>query len=464
VTTPPQEIRTQPPRFPGDPGTVAVAAVTPRRLRHVDFIVLALYWVAIGYLWQSLGTLILPRIVQDLVGSAHKGTALSVLEGIGTVMAVVWQPMMGAVSDRTRSRFGRRRPFIFGGTVADVVFLVGLALSGSYWLLVVFYFLLQTASNTAQGPYQGLQPDVVPEEQRGTASGYYGLANLVGTLAGTLVVGIVLGVAGVPAAFASIAVLLVATMLLTVLLVPDRVGPSEDAYRSAGEVVRSTFTTPLQHPAFMWLMGSRLLILMGIVGIQSFAFYYFSDAFFHGDVNAANSATTAVVGLVVGLAILLTWPAARLSDRIGRRPMIVAGGLLAAAGTLVLLFGGYRWMPAALLGPVAAAVGQPQIVAQTLLGGMLIGAGLGAFLSVDWAFITDVIPRDKAGLFFGFSNIATAGSGVIARFIGGFLLDRFNAGPHLLGLPGGYPVIFGVFVVWLLVGTLLILEVPERLP
>jgi len=441
--------------------TVAVAA-SPRRLRHIDFVVLALYWVAIGYLWQSLGTLILPRIVQDLVGSAHKGTALSVLEGIGTVMAIVWQPMMGAVSDRTHSRFGRRRPFIFGGTVGDVIFLIGLALSGSYWLLVVFYFLLQTASNTAQGPYQGLQPDVVPEDQRGTASGYYGLANLVGTLAGTLVVGIVLDRAGVPAAFASIAVLLLATMLLTVLLVPDRVQSDQAAYRSAGEVVRSTFTTPLHYPAFMWLMGSRLLILMGVVGIQSFAFFYFSDAFFQGDVRQATNATTAVVGLVVGLAILLTWPAARLSDRIGRRPLIVIGGLLATTGTLILFFGGYQWMPSALLSAIGGATGLPEIVAQTLLGGMLIGAGLGAFLSVDWAFITDVIPRDQAGLFFGFSNIATAGAGVIARFIGGFLLDRFNAGPHLLQLPGGYPVIFGVFVVWLLLGTLLILKVPEQ--
>ena len=445
--------------------TVAVApASSRRRLRHVDFVVLAAYWVAIGYLWQSLGTLILPTIVLQMVGPASKGTALSVLEGIGTVMAIVWQPMMGAVSDRTRSRFGRRRPFIFGGTVADVVFLAGLALSGSYWLLVVFYFLLQTSSNTAQGPYQGLQPDVVPEDQRGTASGYYGLSNLVGVLTGTVVAGIILDAAGPPAAFASIALLLVTTMLLTVLLVPDRVEPSQEGFQSAGEVVRATFLTPLRYPAFMWLMGSRLLILMGIVGIQSFALFFFSDAFFHGDSHATTTATTAVVGLVVGLAILVTWPAARLSDRIGRRPLIVIGGLVAAAGTLILFFGGFRWMPDALLVPLASLLGLPEIVAQTLVAGMLVGAGLGAFLSVDWAFITDVIPPDQAGLFFGFSNIATAGAGVIARFIAGFLLDRFNAGPHLLHLPGGYPVIFGVFVVWLLLGTLLILKVPERRP
>jgi MFS family permease len=443
--------------------SVAVpAAGAPRRLRHLDFVVLALYWVAIGYLWQSLGTLILPDIVQHLVGAHDKGKALSLLEGIGTVMAVVWQPVMGAVSDRTRSRFGRRRPFIVAGTVADVLFLAGLALSGSYWLLVVFYFLLQTASNTAQGPYQGLQPDVVPEEQRGTASGYYGLSNLVGILSGTVVAGVVLDLAGPPAAFASIALLLVTTMLVTAILVPDRVQPTRDAFQSPREAVVATFTTPLQHRPFLWLMGSRLLILMGIVGIQSFALFFFTDAFFHGDSHMATAATTAVVGLVVGLAILVTWPAARLSDRLGRRPLIAIGGLVAALGTLVLLFAGYRWMPESLLAPVARALGLPDQVAQTLAAGVLVGVGLGAFLSVDWAFITDVIPRDQAGLFFGFSNIATAGAGVIARFIAGFLLDAFNAGPRLLNLPGGYPVIFAVFVVWLLVGTLLILGVPEN--
>jgi MFS family permease len=435
---------------------------SPRRLNHLDFAILAVYWVAIGYLWQSLGTLILPDLVQQLVGAHDKGKALSLLEGIGTVMAVIWQPMMGAVSDRSRSRFGRRRPFILAGTIGDVLFLTGLALSGSYWLLVIFYFLLQTASNTAQGPYQGMMPDVVPEDQRGTASGYYGIANLFGTLFGTVVAGLILTHAGRPAAVGSIVALLVVTMLVTVLFVPDRTAPALKSFRSPREVVWATFTTPLQYPNFLWLMTSRLLILMGIVGIQSFTLFYFSDTFFQGDNHATTAATTAVVGLVVLMAIAVTWPAARVSDRIGRRPLILIGGAVAGLGVLVLIFGGYRWMPPAILTPLAGLLGLPELVAQTLAAGLLIGAGLGAFLSVDWAFITDVIPVTQAGLFFGFSNIATAGSGIIARFIAGFLLDHFNAGPPILRLPGGYPVIFGLFFCWLVIGTALILKVKVR--
>lgn len=443
--------------------TESAPAAAERRLRTLDFAVLALYWVAIGYLWQSLGTLIIPDAVREIVGSARQGTALSVLEGIGTVVAIVWQPVAGTLSDRTRTRWGRRRPYLLVGTAGDVVFLAGLALSGAFWPLVIFYTLLQLASNTAQGPYQGLAPDVVPEDQRGRASGFYGMANLLGTLGGTIVVGAILSTAGRAPAVASIAVFLVVAVTVTVLLVPERRDLPAARVGSPAEVVRATFGTPLRHPDFLWLMGSRLLILMGVVGIQSFIFFYFADSFFHGNSAQTSAAAGGVLGLVVLLAILVTWPAARLSDRIGRKPLIVIAGLVSTAGVLILLFSGYRWVPEAVLAPVASLLHVPELAAQTLASGILVGLGFGSFLSVDWAFIMDVIPAsDQAGLFFGFSNIATAGAGIIARFAAGPLLDHFNAGPRVLELPGGYPVIFGMFVVWLILGTLLILPVRSR--
>jgi MFS family permease len=158
----------------------------------------------------------------------------------------------------------------------------------------------------------------------------------------------------------------------------------------------------------------------------------------------------------------VTWPASRISDRVGRRPLIFAAGLFGAAGTLVLVFSHYLWAPAAIVGPLATALHVPELAAQATLTGIVIGIGLGVFFSVDWAFIQDVIPAGEGGLFMGFSNIATAGSGIIARFVAGALLDVFNAGPPLLGLRGGYPVIFLLFSVWLVLGSLAILKVPER--
>jgi MFS family permease len=432
-----------------------------RRLGHLHFALLSIYWVAVGYLWTSLGGLIIPDLVLQLVGKEHKGVALGVLEGIGSVMAIVWQPVVGAVSDRTQTRWGRRRPFIVVGTVGDILFLVGLALSGSYWLVLIFYFLLQTASNTAQGPYQGLMPDVVPESQHGTASGYYGISNAVGLLAGTVGAGFILQHFGRIAAILSICVLLIATMLPTVLLIPDRAKPKEEPFQGVRDALTKTFGRPLRFPSFMWLMASRLLILMGLVGIQTFVFFYFNDVFFGGDRTATIKATYTLLGLVIVSSLAVALPAAWASDRIGRRPFILVGGLIGAAGLLMLVFSNHQLLPQQLVLPLARALKVPELAAQATLVGVLIGIGYGLFYSVDWAFIQDVIPHDEAGLFMGFSNIATAGSGIIARFVGGFLLDPFNAGPHILGLPGGYPVIFVVFCAWLVIGALLILKVPE---
>jgi MFS family permease len=208
-------------------------------------------------------------------------------------------------------------------------------------------------------------------------------------------------------------------------------------------------------------MASRLLILMGLVGVQSFVFFYFSNVFFHNDRNDTITASYTLLGLVIVAAFLSSWPAARASDHFGRRPFIMAGGLLGAAGVLMLVFSHYQVVPTPLLEPLARMLKVPPLAAQATLVGVLIGIGYGVFFSVDWAFMQDVIPAEEAGLFMGFSNIATAGSGIIARFIGGFLLDPFNHGPQLLGLPGGFPVIFSVFSASLLIGALLILKVPE---
>jgi MFS family permease len=215
----------------------AAAAGPQRRLNSLDFVVLSLYWVAIGYLWNSLTALILPDLIIQLVGRHHEGLASSLLKSIGTIMAVVWQPVVGAISDRTVTPWGRRRPFIVAGTLGDLLFLAGIALAGSYWWLVVMYLLLQFSSNTAQAPYQGLLPDLVPQSQRGAASGYYGLANLFGILAGTVGAGLLLAHFGRGTAIGSIVVVLAATMLITVLAVPDVAPPVERQFRGVKDEI-----------------------------------------------------------------------------------------------------------------------------------------------------------------------------------------------------------------------------------
>jgi Na+/melibiose symporter-like transporter len=440
----------------------AVATAPQRRLATVDFLLLSVYWIAIGYLWNSLTALILPDMIIQLVGRAHEGLAASFLKSLGTLVAIIWQPVVGGISDRTITWWGRRRPFIAAGTAGDVLFLIGIALAGNYWWLVVFYFLLQFASNTAQAPYQGLLPDVVPEGQRAEASGFYGVANLVGIASGTVGAGLLLAHLGRGAAIASIAIVLIVTMLATVLLVPDRAAPVDSPYRDLRELLTKTFAIPFRNRNFRWLMVSRLLIFMGFGGLQNFAFFYFDNVFFHQDRKATAIAASTLLGIAIAVAALVTWPASRLSNRTGRRPLIFGAGLFGAAGTLVLVFSHYQWVPDAALHPLASFLKVPDLAAQATLTGLLIGVGLGVFFSVDWAFIQDIIPPHEGGLYMGFSNIATAGAGIIAVFLGGPLLDAFNAGPRILGLPGGFPVVFSVFAVWFVIGSLSILKVPEK--
>lgn len=106
----------------GVSGPTAIA-VTPARLSFRRLTLLSLYWVAIGYLWNSIGAQVLPPLIRGFVGQAHQGTALSVLESTGTLIAVFWQPMIGALSDRTTLAWGRRRPYVAGGAIGSALFL-----------------------------------------------------------------------------------------------------------------------------------------------------------------------------------------------------------------------------------------------------------------------------------------------------------------------------------------------------
>jgi Na+/melibiose symporter-like transporter len=439
-----------------------VAAAPQRRLNQLDFVILSLYWIAIGYLWNSLTALILPDLIIQLVGQAHEGVAAGFLKSIGTIVAVVWQPLVGGISDRTITPWGRRRPFIATGTAGDLLFLTGIALSGSYWWIVVFYFLLQLASNTAQAPYQGLLPDVVPQAQRGEASGYYGVANLAGIAAGTIGAGLLLAHLGRGAAIASICVVLVTTMLVTVFAVPDHARPADTQFKNLREMFGKTFGVPLRHRSFVWLMVSRLLIFMGFGGLQNYAFFYFNNVFFQHNSKATALAASTLLGFAIAVAALVSWPASRISDRTGRKPLVFAAGMCGAAGSLVLIFSHFQWVPEGIIAPLAHTLNVPELAAQSTLTGIVIGVGLGVFFSVDWAFIQDIIPAREGGLYMGFSNIATAGAGIIAVAVGGPLLDIFNKGPKILGLPGGFPIVFALFVAWFVLGSLSILKVPER--
>ncbi|MGH2357844.1 MAG: MFS transporter [Candidatus Limnocylindria bacterium] len=374
------------------------------------------YWLAITVLWGAMTFSVIPRLVESpgvLGDAAHPqaGLYISIVTTIGVVIAIFVQPTMGAISDHTRSRLGRRKPYIIAGTIMDLLFLTLAAWAfwnQSYIPFVVAVGLLQFSSNFAQGPYQGYVPDLVPSKQVGVASGLLGAANIAGNIIGPalalLFIGVLPTALGFPEVslglFVAIAAVEVVTMLITVIWVPDRSAP--ETTLSLAQRARSAWGTDiLAERDFVWVMVSRLLVLTGLVTLQAFAVFFLENV--HGMTpDEALGAAFPILIVTAVAALIAAVPGGQISNRIGRKPVLYTAIAVGTAGGLVIAFAPEYWMV------VGAAVP--------------IGICSGVFLGVDWALMTDIIPKAQSGRYMGISNIAVAGAGPIGTTVGGLLV------------------------------------------
>ena len=415
------------------------------------------YWLAITSLMGALTFSVIPRLVESegVLGSAQHplaGLAIGAITTIGVVIAILVQPTMGAISDHTRHRLGRRKPYIVAGTLMDLVFLSFLA--WAFWNELYLPFLiavamLQFSSNFAQGPYQGYVPDLVPSRQVGTASGLLGAANLAGNLVGPglaiLFIAVLPGVLGFPeitlGLFVVIGLIEVVTMLITVIWVPDRPAPPNEL--SLIQRARSAWGTDiLAEHDFVWVMISRLLVLTGLVTLQAFAVFYLENSHGMAPDEAQGSAFPVLITLLIA-ALIAAIPGARISSRIGRKPVLYVAIGLGALGGLMLAVAPAYWVV------LAAAVP--------------IGICSGVFLGVDWALMTDIIPKAESGRYMGISNIAVAGAGPIGSAVGGLITFAIALliADRTMAADIGYRALFGVMALELLLGALALRSVRE---
>jgi Na+/melibiose symporter-like transporter len=195
------------------------------RIRIRDHVAMNVYWFGLAFMWNGLHPIVLPALLLRLVPESLKNTYLGGLTFAGLILAMVVQPLAGALSDGTRSRWGRRRPWILAGTLLSLVFLGGMALAEGFLGLLAAYLLLQLASNGAHGPAQGLIPDLVPEEQRGLASGVKNLFDMLGMVVASLVAGQLMGEGSPALAFVAIGAVLAASALVTLLTTSEARSP-----------------------------------------------------------------------------------------------------------------------------------------------------------------------------------------------------------------------------------------------
>ena len=414
-------------------------------MRTRDYITMNVYWFGLAFMWNGLHPIVLPALLLRFVPESLKNTYLGGLTFAGLVLAMVIQPLAGGLSDRTRSRWGQRRPWILLGMLCSLIFLAGMAVASGYWGLLAAYLLLQVASNAAHGPAQGLIPDLVPDERRGLASGIKNLFDMGGLVVASLIAGQLMGDGNPTLAFAVIGGVLAVSGLVTVLGTPESptLDPQESAAgddRSAGrshESLRGLLRVDFRrYPEYTWLIISRFFILLGIYAVQSFVQYYIRDWLKMPNPAEVTGNLLATIGLAL---TLLVFPAGLLSDRFGRRTLNMVAGALAAVGIFLLIF--------------------VRDVSSLYVFGGIIGMATGIFVSVNWALATDLIPSEEAGKYLGLSNLATAGSGAVSR-LAGPLIDGVNAlrpGAYL-----GYPTLFLLASASALLGTVLMLRIRKR--
>jgi len=229
-----------------------------------------------------------------------------------------------------------------------------------------------------------------------------------------------------------LAIVLLGAMIATMVMVRERPGAGGFPLLSFSALYKTFKVDIKANRDFIWFLVSRLLMLMAFTTLQTFALYFLQDV-----VGVASPAAATAKFSIVAVAgmLAIVYPAGRLSDRIGRRPILVTSGLLSALGiSLIFLF-------------------QHNYVFIILCGG-LIGISFGAFMSTNWALATDLVARGEEARYLGLTNLATAGGAALARLIGPVIDFGNNYAPNL-----GYQVMLLACFVYFVAGSLLLLKI-----
>jgi MFS family permease len=322
----------------------------------------------------------------DPAGSEY---GLSLVLGVGALFALVSNPLVGWLSDRTTSSWGMRRPWLIGGALGGVISLWLVAIAPSIAWLVAGWCLAQLAFNAVLAPLAALLPDHVPAERRGTVAGIISITTPLGQVGGTYLTKALAGDMGamliVPGVICLVLVLLLAALL------PDRRLPrGQTAGMGWRSFVHTFWLNPRRAPDFAWVCTGRFFLILCMSFLTAYQPYFLMNR-----LGVAAEAVPEVVfrsTLVQAIGVVFAGLlAGRLSDLSHRRkPFVMGAGAACALGA---------WL-------VASAT-----TYEAFISGMsLFGIGLGVYLSVDFALVTDVLPNrlDDAAKDLGLFNVASA--------------------------------------------------------
>ena len=338
------------------------------------------YWFVTSLKWFVL-FLLQPLQVAEVVPGGEKNGAWGMIVAIGAFEAMIGPALMGWLSDRTQTRFGRRRPFLAIGAALTSVALLLLGQANSLVMMAVAYLFLQISDDVATGPYAALIYDQVPENHRGKASGILSMLQLIAQI---VAVGIGLGLGKIALIYVAVAVINVICALIT-LAIWHEPGAPEQRKREPGaalpRITPAAWIEPFRSPDFRWVWLARFLVAFGFYLILLYVSNYLSDrvpqlTLFGLDLKTPkNGALAAALGISLSGAIG-SGIAARLTDSLGRKKIIGLAG----------------WVMAAALIPFALIPNFTVIFCVALV----FGFAYGIYLSASLALAADVLPDPEA--------------------------------------------------------------------
>ena len=381
-------------------GTVSAFAEPVKKVSGGWIALFATAWLGIWMAQLTPIQLLLPKQIEEQLHAASwidNVVAFGIISAIAGVCALFAFPLSGALSDRTVSRYGRRRPWILGGTVLFAASLVLLGLQttmvgiGVFWSLTLIGFCVLTAAITAT------ISDRVPVNQRGYVSGWVSAPQAAGTILGILLVTIL--ALSTFVGYLVVAVLLVVLVLPFLLKTPDAVLPADARPPlTAAVLLAGLWINPRKFPDFGWTLLGRILVNLGNALGTTLLLYFLMFGLDRGAGAEDDLLLLTAVYMVFFIASALI--VGKVSDRIGKRKIFVyIAAYLQALAALILAF-----VPDFNIAIAAAG---------------LLGLGYGSFMAVDQALATQVLPdAHSRGKDLGIMNIATAVPQAVAPLLG----------------------------------------------
>ena len=393
----------------------------------VFFILFALFAAILGVL--------LPNQIQD-IDPAGKTAALGIVFAITSVFSTITTPVAGALSDRTRSRFGRRTPWIVAGSLIGGVATILIPHGGNIVGITTFWVLATISLNCMLPVITTVVADRFRPSERGTVSGVVGATMTAGLSAGTIFGGLLAAHLFLAYAILGIGVMIACTLF--VIFNPEPPLPADfgrpPPFR-LGAFLREFWISPREHPDFAWAFFGRFSIYMGYQAILTYLLYILEDhiGLSQADANAmiARMSSVTLVALIVS-SLSSGW----LADRLGRlKPLVFIAGLL---------------MALAVVAPLAS-----RSIPGMFGYAVLVGLGYGAFMSVDLALMTHVLPPRPAG-----EDATGKDLGILTTAINiPQILSPAMAAALLTATGNNYPLLFCLAAAFVVVGACFVLPI-----